>query len=132
MTKLKLLAAALTLTTALSASATTKKKKPTHKSTTTASKHATTHSKHGRHTTSHAASTPHAAMESGRATQIQQALINNGYMSGTPSGTWDAESQAAMQKLQHDNGWQTKIVPDSRAIIKLGLGPQPAAAPQPH
>jgi hypothetical protein len=32
-------------------------------------------------------------------------------------------TQAAMQKLQADNGWQTKLVPDSRAIIKLGLGP---------
>jgi hypothetical protein len=27
-----------------------------------------------------------------------------------------------MEKLQADNGWQTKLVPDSRAIIKLGLG----------
>ena len=26
-------------------------------------------------------------------------------------------------KFQHDNGWQTKLVPDSRALIKLGLGP---------
>jgi hypothetical protein len=33
-----------------------------------------------------------------------------------------------MQKFQSDNGWQTKLMPDSRAIIKLGLGPsQPAA-----
>jgi hypothetical protein len=29
-----------------------------------------------------------------------------------------------MQKFQGDNGWQTKITPDSRALIKLGLGPQ--------
>jgi hypothetical protein len=28
-----------------------------------------------------------------------------------------------MQKFQEDNGWQTKLIPDSRAIIKLGLGP---------
>jgi hypothetical protein len=28
-----------------------------------------------------------------------------------------------MQKYQSDNGWQTKLMPDSRAIIKLGLGP---------
>jgi hypothetical protein len=28
-----------------------------------------------------------------------------------------------MEKYQADNGWQTKLVPDSRAIIKLGLGP---------
>src|SRR5580700_2510540 len=57
-----------------------------------------------------------------RATQIQTALIKAGYMTGTPSGTWDAATQAAMEKLQSDNGWQTKLVPDSRAIIKLGLG----------
>ena len=64
------------------------------------------------------------AMDSGRATEIQQALIKSGYMTGEPSGTWDAQSAAAMQKLQGDNGWQTKITPDSRALIKLGLGPQ--------
>ena len=57
-----------------------------------------------------------------RATQIQNALIKAGYMTGTPSGTWDSSTQAAMEKLQSDNGWQTKLVPDSRAIIKLGLG----------
>jgi len=57
-----------------------------------------------------------------RATQIQTALIKSGYLTGSPSGTWDATTQAAMEKLQADNGWQTKLVPDSRAIIKLGLG----------
>ena len=63
-------------------------------------------------------------MNSDRATEIQQALIKSGYMNGEPSGVWDAESAAAMQKLQGDNGWQTRITPDSRALIKLGLGPQ--------
>jgi hypothetical protein len=63
-----------------------------------------------------------------RATQIQQALIKAGYLSGQPSGHWDAESEAAMGKLQGDNGWQTKLVPDSRALIKLGLGPSTASA----
>lgn len=58
-----------------------------------------------------------------RATQIQTALISNGYLTGTPSGVWDGETRAAMEKLQADNGWQTKLVPDARAIIKLGLGP---------
>ena len=62
-------------------------------------------------------------IEPRRATEIQVALIKSGYLSGEPSGTWDAATQAAMQKLQADNGWQTKLVPDSRAIIKLGLGP---------
>ncbi|MCU1324023.1 MAG: Peptidoglycan-binding domain 1 protein [Acidobacteriaceae bacterium] len=58
-----------------------------------------------------------------RATEIQVALIKTGYLSGEPTGVWDSSTQSAMQKLQGDNGWQTKLVPDSRAIIKLGLGP---------
>ncbi len=74
---------------------------------------------------------PVSSMSPERATQIQTALIARGYLSGEPSGTWDASSMAAMQKLQGDNGWQTKLVPDSRALIKLGLGPgsTPVAAP---
>jgi hypothetical protein len=63
-------------------------------------------------------------MDSSRATEIQQALIQAHYLSGSPTGQWDAESQAAMVKYQNDNGWQTKITPDSRALIKLGLGPK--------
>jgi len=50
-------------------------------------------------------------------------LIKSGYLSGEASGHWDAGTEAAMQKFQSDNGWQTKLIPDSRAIIKLGLGP---------
>ncbi|MDE3105264.1 MAG: peptidoglycan-binding protein [Acidobacteriota bacterium] len=64
-----------------------------------------------------------AGIDPARATEIQSALIKSGYLTGQPSGVWDAQTQAAMQKLQADNGWQTKLVPDSRAIIKLGLGP---------
>jgi peptidoglycan hydrolase-like protein with peptidoglycan-binding domain len=73
------------------------------------------------------------AIDSERATQIQTALIKSGYLSGSASGAWDAQTESAMQKLQEDNGWQTKIVPDARAIIKLGLGPNTAAmaAPEP-
>ena len=68
-------------------------------------------------------STPHQrAIDDTRATQIQGALVKAGYLNES-SGHWDNASEAAMQKLQADNGWQTKIVPDSRALIKLGLGP---------
>ena len=67
---------------------------------------------------------PHqAGIEPDRALQIQTALTKAGYLTGTPSGTWDPATEAAMEKFQADNGWQTKLVPDSRAIIKLGLGP---------
>ncbi|AXC14427.1 Peptidoglycan-binding domain 1 protein [Acidisarcina polymorpha] len=62
-------------------------------------------------------------IEPERAREIQTALIREHYLSGEPSGQWDAESQAAMTKFQADQGWQTKITPDSRALIKLGLGP---------
>lgn len=62
-----------------------------------------------------------------RAAQIQTALIQAGYLTGQPSGHWDTASEAAMQKVQADNGWQTKLVPDSRALIKLGLGPSTAS-----
>jgi hypothetical protein len=58
-----------------------------------------------------------------RAREIQTALIREHYLTGEPSGQWDAESQAAMTKFQGDQGWQTKLTPDSRALIKLGLGP---------
>jgi peptidoglycan hydrolase-like protein with peptidoglycan-binding domain len=63
-------------------------------------------------------------IDDARATQIQTSLIKSGYLSGEASGHWDPETQSAMQKFQADNGWQTKLIPDSRAIIKLGLGPE--------
>jgi peptidoglycan hydrolase-like protein with peptidoglycan-binding domain len=62
-------------------------------------------------------------IDDARATQIQTSLIKSGYLLGEASGHWDAGTEAAMQKFQSDNGWQTKLIPDSRAIIKLGLGP---------
>lgn len=81
-------------------------------------------------------------IDSQRALQIQQALIRSHYLTGKPSGVWDASTQAAMQKYQADNAWQSKTTPDSRALIKLGLGPDqehllnPESAmtsqPQPH
>src|ERR1700686_2852288 len=63
------------------------------------------------------------AIDSGRARQIQTALIREHYMQGEPSGSWDNATQAAMKRYQADQGWQSKQIPDSRALIKLGLGP---------
>ena len=65
------------------------------------------------------------AIDSARAQDIQSALIREHYMQGEPSGTWDSATQAAMQRYQADHGWQSKTTPDSRALIKLGLGPSP-------
>ena len=63
------------------------------------------------------------SIESGRVTEIQQALIREHYLSKDADGQWDATTIAAMQKYQADQGWQTKLMPDSRALKKLGLGP---------
>ena len=63
------------------------------------------------------------AIQPERVTQIQQALIREHYLTGEASGNWDASTIAAMQKYQADHGWQTKLTPDSRALMKLGLGP---------
>jgi hypothetical protein len=63
------------------------------------------------------------AIDSDRAREIQEALIRERYMEGEPTGSWDDATQAAMQRYQADQGWQSKTTPDARALIKLGLGP---------
>ena len=79
---------------------------------TTSSKKATKKQVHGQRT-----------IDSGRASEIQNALIKQKYLAGAPSGQWDAQTQVAMRQYQSDHGWQTKLMPDSRALISLGLGP---------
>lgn len=81
-----------------------------------------------KHTSSSRFEPRQRSIDDERATEIQQALIKAGYLTGEPSGHWDDASIAAMTKLQADNGWQTKLVPDSRALIKLGLGPSAPTA----
>jgi hypothetical protein len=68
------------------------------------------------------------AIDPDRVSQIQTALIREHYLSSDANGKWDTTTQAAMQKYQADNGWQTKLMPDSRAIKKLGLGPDYSTA----
>jgi hypothetical protein len=58
-----------------------------------------------------------------RAQAIQEALIREHYLSGSAAGTWNQASEDAMRRYQADHGWQSKTVPDSRALISLGLGP---------
>ena len=62
-------------------------------------------------------------IDSSRAAEIQSALIQKKYLSGAATGQWDEQTQAAMKQYQSDHGWQTKLTPDSRALISLGLGP---------
>lgn len=55
-----------------------------------------------------------------RAEQIQQALMQAGYLERC-SGTWDHATVTAMKKYQSDHRWQTRFVPDARALLALGL-----------
>jgi peptidoglycan hydrolase-like protein with peptidoglycan-binding domain len=61
-----------------------------------------------------------------RVREIQAALIRENYLKGPANGVLDQRSKDAMTRFQSDNRWQSKVVPDSRALIKLGLGPDHA------
>jgi len=90
-------------------------------------------SKHGRKTVrSSWKSRGQHGIDSDRTRQIQEALIRQNYLSGEADGNWDARTQAAMRKYQADHGWQSKVLPDSRALIKLGLGPDHSAVLNPE
>ena len=96
--------------------------------TTKATKHPSGKTTHAKHSTKSKKATVkkvrgQRAIDEQRAQQIQSALIREHYLDGEPNGQWDQRSKEAMQRFQADNGWQTKVVPDSRALIKLGLGP---------
>ncbi len=126
-----ILALTLVLGLAASAHASTRSRRRHHAAAHSTGRHASLHRASYRRGRGHRLSARHhavllgqRAMDPQRATEIQQALIQAHYLNGSPTGQWDPDTQAAMQKYQADNGWQTKITPDSRAIIKLGLGPK--------
>ena len=115
----------------------------THQTKTRKSARRTTHRRYRRH----ARRRGQRAIEPARVKEIQEALIKAHYLTGKPDGKWGDTTISAMRKYQADNGWQTKLMPDSRALVKLGLGPdysnainakdltldtQPAGAPIPQ
>ena len=109
---------------------TTTKTSSKHTSSTYAvSKHSSTHktsAKSGKHSSKQTATArSHGQRSIGeeRTREIQSALIREHYLSGEATGVWDAQSKDAMTRYQAANGWQSKVTPDSRALIKLGLGP---------
>lgn len=97
------------------------KKKASSKSTAHTSRLSSKSSKRGKKTAKKAKG--QQSIDSDRTREIQAALIREHYLQGEPSGSFDATTRAALAKFQADNHWQTKVLPDSRALIKLGLGP---------
>lgn len=57
-----------------------------------------------------------------RAREIQEALAREGYLTSKPSGKWDAATSDAFSRFQRDKGLPVTGKPESRALIKLGLG----------
>jgi peptidoglycan hydrolase-like protein with peptidoglycan-binding domain len=107
------------------AATTTPAKKSTTTATTASAKSSTLKGKHSRAKTKARSSKKRGqkAIDAERTQQIQAALNREHYLEGKPSGKWDDATQAALRRYQADQGWQSKTVPDSRALIKLGLGP---------
>ena len=134
---MSLIFAGVTSATTASTASTKSNAKPssskTHKSS--ASKHSSKH-------TTKSASKSHGqhGIDQERTREIQNALIQQHYLTGEPTGNWDQSTKDALVKYQAANGWQTKLTPDSRALIKLGLGPDhkgllnpdTASIPSPH
>lgn len=67
-----------------------------------------------------------------RTREIQEALVRQSYLQGEPTGVWDQSTREAMARFQQDHGWQTRMVPDARALIALGLGPSHAGLINPE
>jgi peptidoglycan hydrolase-like protein with peptidoglycan-binding domain len=128
------------ITSATTTTTTTSKPKPKH--STPSKTHTSSSSKHHSKTGTKSASHAHGqrTIDQERTREIQSALIQQHYLSGEPTGVWDQSTKDALTKFQADNGWQTKLTPDSRALIKLGLGPDhkgllnpdTASIPSPH
>jgi|ERR1035441_4400616 hypothetical protein len=114
--------AATATTTQTKSTKSTKSSSSSHKSSKSSTSAKTSSSKskkksakatsHGQHT-----------IDQERTLEIQQALVREHYLSGEPTGKWDQDTKDALLRIQAENGWQTKLTPDSRALIKLGLGP---------
>ena len=68
--------------------------------------------------------------------EIQQALIDKGYLQDPPTGVWDPPSSDALKRFQADQQLQATGKLDSLSLIRLGLGPKrqaltPASLPNP-
>jgi hypothetical protein len=84
---------------------------------------ASSHSSKGKRSRSKRTARGQQKIDPQRAQEIQEALVREHYMTGEPTGKWDQSSEDALRRYQADHGWQSKTVPDSRALISLGLGP---------
>jgi peptidoglycan hydrolase-like protein with peptidoglycan-binding domain len=64
-------------------------------------------------------------LEPQRVQEIQQALIQAGYLNQEPTGRWDEPTKDAMRRYQADHGFPATGLPEAKSLMKLGLGPHP-------
>ena len=75
-----------------------------------------------------------------RYTEIQQALVQKGYLQGPATGKWDQSSTDALRRFQKEQNLEASGKIDSLSLIALGLGPKydsasaapPAVPPRPQ
>jgi hypothetical protein len=70
----------------------------------------------------------HLRPEPERIQEIQQALVQAGYLNATPNGRWDDQTREAMRRYQTDHGFPVTGLPEAKSLMKLGLGPHPLPA----
>jgi hypothetical protein len=58
--------------------------------------------------------------------EIQQALVDKGYLKSEPSGVWDADSTEALRQFQTDRKLTATGKITASSLIGLGLGPKTA------
>jgi hypothetical protein len=56
-----------------------------------------------------------------RVTEIQRALIKEGYLQGQASGQYDDSTIAAMRQFQTDNGFPASGLPSAPSLKRLGV-----------
>lgn len=56
--------------------------------------------------------------------EIQQALIDRGYLQGPASGVWGPDCVQALKKFQQDQNLEPSGKVNSISLITLGLGPK--------
>jgi Putative peptidoglycan binding domain len=59
-----------------------------------------------------------------RIREIQQALVDKGYLRAEPTGAWDADSLAALNRFKQEQNLRADGKLDARTLIGLGLGPK--------
>jgi peptidoglycan hydrolase-like protein with peptidoglycan-binding domain len=62
--------------------------------------------------------------------EIQQALIDRGYLTPPPTGVWGPESVAALRRFQQEQNLNATGKLDALTLIALGLGPKRSVTAQ--